>query len=203
MAQRVSGFERVPDDRYETPGHITATIVPYLSSRALRIWEPAHAPGDKLGNALRAAGFRVTSTAGDFLQHHDPPDDVDALVTNPPYGYQGKTACAFIRHALALKVPHVALLLPVDFDSAITRTSLFEDCRMFAGKIVLRRRIKWFPGDSGPSTNHAWYLWDQAHRGSPVLRYATPARAESRPHRPLREVEPRQEQRKHDQAGSI
>jgi hypothetical protein len=175
MAQRV--YDRVPDDRYETPDHITATIIPYLCSRALRIWEPAHAPADKLGNALRAAGFRVTSTAGDFLQCHDRPD-VEALVTNPPYGKQGKLAEGFIAHALDLKVPHVALLLPVDFDSALTRAPLFGDCPMFAGKIVLRRRIKWFPGESGPSTNHAWFLWDQAHRGLPVLRYATPTRAD-------------------------
>ena len=27
---------------------------------------------------------------------------------------------------------------------------------------------------SGPSTNHAWFLWDQAQRGPPVLRYVTP-----------------------------
>jgi hypothetical protein len=175
MAQRVSGYDRVPDDRYETPGHITATIVPYLKTRALHVWEPATAPADRMGNALRAVGFQVISTAGDFLQFRTLPDArVDAVITNPPYGYQGKTACAFIRHALALKVPHVAFLLPVDFDSALTRALMFGDCPVFAGKIVLRRRIKWFPGDSGPSTNHAWFLWDRAHRGLPVLRYATP-----------------------------
>ena len=175
MAQRVSGYDRVADDRYETPEHITATIIPYLSRRALRIWEPAHAPADKLGNALRAAGFRVRSTAGDFLRCQALPDD-DALVTNPPYGKQGKIAEAFIRHALELKLPHVAMLLPVDFDSALTRMPLFADCPSFAGKIVLLRRIKWFPGDSGPSTNHAWFLWDRAHRVVPLIRYATPAR---------------------------
>ena len=177
MAQRVSGYDRVADDRYETPEHITATIIPYLSKRALQIWEPATAPADKLGNALRAAGFRVLSTGGDFLASTLAPVIVDALVTNPPYGSQGKLAEAFIEHALALKVPHVCLLLPVDFDSALTRAALFGDCRSFAGKIVLLRRIKWFPGDSGPSTNHAWFLWHLAHRGQPLIRYATPAMA--------------------------
>ena len=97
-------------------------------------------------------------------------------VTNPPYGLAGKTAEAFIRHALQLGVAHVAFLLPVDFDSALTRAPLFGECAQFAGKIVLRRRIKWFPGDSGPSTNHAWFVWDQEHRGLPLLRYVTPAR---------------------------
>jgi hypothetical protein len=33
MAQRVSGYERVADDRYETPNAVTMTIVPYLQTR--------------------------------------------------------------------------------------------------------------------------------------------------------------------------
>jgi hypothetical protein len=177
MAQRVSGYDRVADDRYETPEEITATIVPYLTKLALRIWEPAHSPNDKLGHALRVAGFRVTSTKGDFLQSRKLPDArIDAVVTNPPYGKSGKLAEAFIRHALDLQVSHVAFLLPVDFDSAITRALLFGECQEFAGKIVLLRRIKWFPGDSGPSTNHAWFLWERPRRGLPALRYATPAK---------------------------
>jgi hypothetical protein len=176
MAQRVSGYDRVADDRYETPKEITATIIPYLRRmRVRRAWEPAHAPDDKLGNALRAAGFKVTSTAGDFLAAKTAPRGVDALVTNPPYGKQGKLAEAFIRHALDLKVPHVALLLPVDFDSALTRAQWFGDCGAFNGKIILLRRIKWFPGDSGPSTNHAWFLWRRAGAVS-LIRYATPVK---------------------------
>jgi hypothetical protein len=182
MAQRVSGYDRVADDRYETPPEITATIVPYLRRQlhpvVKRVWEPAHSPKDKLGNALRAAGFTVKSTAGNFLKTRAMPVGVDALVTNPPYGKQGKLAEAFIRHALELGVPHVAMLLPVDFDSALTRALLFGECRhCFNGKIVLLRRIKWFPGDAGPSTNHAWFLWSHSGAGVlPMIRYATPSK---------------------------
>src|SRR4249920_1038057 len=114
MAQRVSGYDRVADDRYETPPEITATIVPYLRRQLYpvvkRVWEPAHSPKDKLGNALRSAGFTVKSTAGNFLKTRAMPVGVDALVTNPPYGKQGKLAEAFIRHALELEVPHIAML---------------------------------------------------------------------------------------------
>jgi len=174
MAQRVSGYARVADDRYETPPHITATIVDYLrNNNVRRIWEPAHAPDDKLGAFLRVAGFKVRSTNGDFLKAKRAPRGVDGLCTNPPYGAQGRLAEAFIRHALDLKVPNVIMLLPVDFDSALTRAPLFGDCGEFNGKIVLRRRIKWFPGDSGPSTNHAWFLWRHGSN-MPLLRYATP-----------------------------
>jgi hypothetical protein len=176
MAQRVSGYDRVADDRYETPREITATIIPYLRRmRVRRIWEPAHAPADKLGNALREAGFTVTSTGGDFLAVKSKPRGAQALVTNPPYGKQGRLSEAFIRHAFKLKVRHVILLLPIDFDSGLTRAALFGDCDFFNGKIVLLRRIMWFPGDSGPSTNHGWFLWWRG-RADPRLRYATPAR---------------------------
>jgi hypothetical protein len=177
MAQRVSGYDRVADDRYETPPEITATIVPYLRKLAKYVWEPAHSPKDKLGNVLREAGFNVTSTNGDFLKLGALPDErIQALVTNPPYGKQGKLAEAFIRHALDLEVPHVAMLLPVDFDSALTRTPLFDRESYFAGKIVLLRRIKWFPGSAGPSTNHAWFLWRNCAPVMPTISYATPAK---------------------------
>jgi hypothetical protein len=176
MAQRVSGYDRVADDRYETPTEITATIIPYLMRcNVRRVWEPAHAPADKLGTALRAGGFKVTSTRGDFLAAKTAPKDADAVVTNPPYGKQGKVAEAFIAQALSLKVRVIAMLLPVDFDSALTRAPLFGDCKQFDGKIILLRRIKWFPGDSGPSTNHAWFLWRRAGALS-LIRYATPAK---------------------------
>lgn len=180
MAQRVSGYDRMADDRYETPPEITATIVPYLRrQRAVkRVWEPAHSPADKLGNALRAAGFAVTSTSRDFLTTKAMPREVDALVTNPPYGKQGKLAEAFIKHALDLNVPVIALLLPVDFDSALTRAPLFGQCNRFCTKIVLLRRIKWFPGAAGPSTNHAWFIWcENSWRSNilwPSMWYATP-----------------------------
>jgi tRNA G10 N-methylase Trm11 len=66
------------------------------------------------------------------------PTGVDAIVTNPPYG---RLATPFIRHALSLDVPIVAMLLRVDFDSAKTRRDLFADCPYFAGKITLLDRI--------------------------------------------------------------
>ena len=96
-------------------------------------------------------------------------------MTNPPYGDDrgGRLACAFIRHALSLRVRAVAMLLRVDFDSGKTRTDLFRDNPTFAGKITLLDRIKWFEGPSQPSDNRAWFLWNRAHRGDPGIAYAT------------------------------
>ena len=59
--------------------------------------------------ALVAEGFHAIATADDFLKRVAPPEpDVNAIVTNPPYGddRRGLLACAFIRHALTLDVRH-------------------------------------------------------------------------------------------------
>jgi hypothetical protein len=96
------------------------------------------------------------------------------LITNPPYGEgrRGELAVRFIEHALKLMVPRIAMLLRVDFDSAFSRQHIFCRCSQFAGKIILLNRIKWFEGPSGPSDNHAWFLWNRANLGPPTIRYA-------------------------------
>jgi hypothetical protein len=174
MSQRASGYERRPNDDYPTPAWATAAIAGYLKRHALHLWEPAAGNG-ALADALVDRGFGVIATTDDFLKRSALPHDrIDAIVTNPPYGEDRRSAlaCAFIRHALALDVRTVAMLLRVDFDSAKTRADLFRDCRAFTGKIVLLNRIKWFEGPSGPSDNHAWFVWNRDRRGPPWIAYA-------------------------------
>jgi hypothetical protein len=174
MSQRASGYERRPNEDYPTPDWVAAAIAGYLKRRALHVWEPA-AGNSAFAKALGSAGFKVYASADDFFQYRAPPHErIDAIATNPPYGddRRGLLACAFIRHALALEVRIVAMLLRVDFDSGKTRADLFRDHPAFAGKITLLDRIKWFPGSSGPSDNHAWFIWDRHHRGAPWIAYA-------------------------------
>jgi hypothetical protein len=58
----------------------------------------------------------------------------------------------------------VAMLLRRDFDHASSRAHLFADCPMFAKKVVLTKRIRWFEDSNGaPSFNHCWMIWDQQH----------------------------------------
>jgi hypothetical protein len=173
MSQRHSGYQRQADDTYETPPWVTQLLVPYLR-RCRHIWDPANGPASKIAGALRQRGFKVSATNDDFLARTVlPRGDIDSIVTSPPYGANGRLACAFIVHALEL-VPVVAMLLRIDFDSGKTRPHLFGDCASLAGKIVLLDRIVWFEreGASGPSDNHAWYLWDKRHRGPPTINYA-------------------------------
>jgi predicted RNA methylase len=116
----------------------------------------------------------------DFFTVNAPPADVTHIICNPPYGQnrRGELAVRFIEHALELQVPQVAMLLRADFDSAVSRQHLFRHNPVYAGKLVLLHRVKWFVGPSSPSDNHAWFLYDQAHVGAPTIRYITRREAE-------------------------
>ena len=109
--------------------------------------------------------------------------DFNIFVTNPPFGKGGRLATAFIAAGLR-RLPiggTLALLLPCDFDSGKTRSRFFGDCPDFVGKIVLRRRVKWFehpdPDKAAitPKENSAWFLWNRSPirvRRPPVILYA-------------------------------
>jgi hypothetical protein len=172
MSQRASGYERLPDDAYQTPPPVVDALAPLIPKRVRTILEPA--PGDGLMvAALRKRGFAVAAGRGDFLQH-GVSDKFDAVVTNPPF----ETATEFIERALADLKPRkgfCAFLTRVDFDSAQGRRHLFEQCPAFALRLVLLRRIRLFAGSKGgPSFNHVWLAWDWHHAGPLIVRYVLP-----------------------------
>lgn len=211
MAQRFSGRERQASEYYPTPSWVTRALLPHLPVGTLSVWEPACGEGD-MAKVLAAEGHEVFATdirwpetatieAGfpdgsrflpnfgeiarvDFLGEREwcRGDSADAVITNPPYGLQGKLAEKFIRRALEVTRERrgiVAMLLKPDFDSGSTRPEFFRDCPVWSKKIVLLRRIVWFepvPDDNGrlngPSENHCWYLWNWRHSGPATIAYA-------------------------------
>jgi hypothetical protein len=174
MSQRCSGYKRQPNDHYTTPSWVARIVAEYLRGRCRHVWAPADTRSSPIAQEFRAHGFEVTATANNFFAHELPPcRGIDCIATNPPYGTGGKTAVAFIEHALEL-APIVAMLARIDFDSGKTRVGIFRDCPIYAHKIVLIDRVEWFPrkGAAGPSENHAWYLWDRRHHGLPTHSYA-------------------------------
>lgn len=181
MAQRKSGYAREAYDRYETPEWVTEALLRRFPPVQTTIWEPACGNG-KISKVLERHALNVRSTdieqkygeVCDFLSPHALNIQIprDWLITNPPYGPQGRTAVAFIERGLGLMergrlTDLMALLLPIDFDSAVTRTRLFGGCAQFDTKMVLMRRIKWFDGPSSPSANHAWFVWRRLRSGGP------------------------------------
>ncbi len=122
----IAGTGRAPlserkDDLYETPPEAVRALL-RVESLPHAIWEPACGPGSVVG-VLRAAGHQVyasdlvnygcpdAESGVDFLMETKRPDNVGAMVTNPPY----KIAGEFVAHALDLGVPKVVLLLRLQF----------------------------------------------------------------------------------------
>jgi len=178
MGKHETGFERVERDLYPTPAWAVAALAEHLDIVGKVIWECAAGTG-KMAEALKAAGAaRVYCTdviargyplddVFDFTRGENPPalPPIDLIVTNPAYGQGNRLAVKFIEAGLRRIADRgsLALLLPVDFDSAKTRTHLFCSCPYFTGKIVLTRRIVWFERSDGekeaPKENHAWFVW--------------------------------------------
>jgi len=189
MAQRFSGYERREREHYPTPEWVTQALIRHFDRGPETIWEPACGEG-KMSAVLAAAGNKVVvsdvqpTARGAFEYDFICGDECvagdigfDSIVTNPPYGMQGRLATAFIERALKFTLPRrgrVAMLLKPDFDSASGRGHLFRDCRAWSRKIVLMRRIMWFPSKNGngPSENHCWYIWDHKQDGLPTIVYA-------------------------------
>jgi hypothetical protein len=177
MSQRNSNYERQDNDFYETPEWVTECILPYIPKRIKAITEPASGKG-KMANVFKKYGYTVAEM--DIKKYHEKQiiknfleienEWYYSVITNPPYN----KSVEFITHALDKTKPlkgFVAMLLRTDHDHAKTRSHLYDHVA-FAGKVVLRKRIRWIEGSTGsPSYNHAWYMWSWTHEGPPNLFY--------------------------------
>jgi hypothetical protein len=170
MSQRNSEYARVANEEYLTPEWVVRALLPYLPP-AITIWEPAAGKGN-IVNVLREAGHTVTGTDRmtglDFFSVTNVEKKHDAIVTNPPFN----VAKEFIEHAL-VRATIVAMLLRTDYDHAKTRQHLFKHCKAFTKKVVLTKRIMWFPENpkAQPSFNHAWFIWNNDNTELPTMSY--------------------------------
>jgi hypothetical protein len=166
MAQRASGYSRAISETYETPAWPVQALLCHLSKPECA-WDPCDRGRGLMIDALRRCRVTAIGTAHDFFTISEPPPRVDTIICNPPYGEgrRSEAAVAFIEHALALKVPRIAMLLRNDFDSALTRLHLF-------------RNEPRFEGPSSPSDNHSWFCWSQDNGDAPTLKYISRDEAE-------------------------
>lgn len=151
MSQRVSEYARIPGDVYVTP------IWVY---EALYLVEPW---------AVDAYDCAPLEPKLDFLEEKREALFCCNIATNPPFSL----AEEFCRHAIA-GAEKVAMLLPHAFDTAKGRTDLWLP--PFKAKYVLTKRIRWENLEqkkNGPSTNHAWYVWDSTYDGKPFMGWLT------------------------------
>jgi hypothetical protein len=177
MGKHQVGYARQERDYYPTRERwVTEALLEHIDITDRTVWECATGGGD-LAEVLKGSGAaRVYCTdiadygykldgILDFTSTENPGISIDAIITNPPGGPRNSTAEAFVEAGLRRIIPRgfLALLLPADFDSAVTRRRFFGDCPHFRAKIVLTRRIVWFERSNGqraaPKENHAWFCW--------------------------------------------
>lgn len=195
MSQKQSGYVRIEGDAYFTPAWVTEALLSVEDFPGLSC-DPASG-GWHIVEAMRAKGLMCDGfdispqpaprgeylgdwSTQDFLRWDGTSDfgtSYRNLVTNPPYGRAGRLAVDFIRHGLELTQPmngKVAMLLRVDFDSANGRRPIFNDHPAFAAKYALTKRIRWAnieQAESGPTENHAWFVWDWSKRRDSARSY--------------------------------
>jgi hypothetical protein len=165
--------ERKPSDFYPTPPDVTQALIDAagLSSRPLRIWEPACGDG-AMSKVLAANGHQVHSTdlredSGfglggiDFLDPLEAPwgGEPDAIITNPPF----TLAEEFIRAAIR-RAPLVAMLLKSNYWHTQRGLALYH-----SHPPTMEYKLTWRPaflsaerGDN-PIMDCSWCVW---RRGS-------------------------------------
>ena len=77
-------------DEYYTPDYAVKIILPYLKAREFKhVWCPFDKEHSEFVKILKGEGFHVTfghiETGQDFFSYKQPPNNVDCVVSNPPF----------------------------------------------------------------------------------------------------------------------
>ena len=150
MGERNSEYQRIEADTYVTPQWVYEEL--FRREAFPRVWDCA-----------------PVNATFDFLKRNELPSCFWTIATNPPYSL----ADEFCHHAIRLTERQggkVAMLLRHAFDTAKSRKDLWAP--PFKIKWVITQRIRWDNIEqkkSGPSSNHAWYVWDHHYEGPPMI----------------------------------
>jgi hypothetical protein len=165
-----NGGERRENDFYPTPIECTLALLPTLTGWPKTIWEPSC--GDGGIAKLLSSHFKVIGTdlvyrgygegGIDFLK--TPFRFTDAIVTNPPFG---SSVSAFIKHALDLETPYIAMLVNVNLWHAANRTKLWQ--RRLPEAVYALCWKPDFTGAGQPYFNCVWTVWGP--KAAPYTRY--------------------------------
>lgn len=147
------GGKRRAYDYYPTPPECTEALLEWWQLwPKCTIWEPAAGEGH-IAKVLRGHGHTVIETdiqtGTDFLTASLPNEDVDYIITNPPFSL----SVEFIRHCAELDRPF-ALLLKSQYWHSAKRKPLFDEIRPTA---VLP--LTWRPDFTGEGSSLMDMLW--------------------------------------------
>jgi hypothetical protein len=167
------------DDLYETP-EVAVRALLKVEQLPARIWEPACGPG-AIVRVLRDTGHEVfasdlvdygcpSSSSGiDFLMEVRAPNNIGAIVTNPPF----KLAGEFAVKGLEL-CPLVIMLLRLSFLESARRGPILDGGDLarvypFSNRLPMMHRHGWSGPIATSQTAHAWFVFDRNHEGPTTL----------------------------------
>lgn len=184
-AQKVSTYERAPDDYYIEPSWCVDLLLTAERFEGTS-WDPACGRGT-IPMTMEAAGLRCYGTdlrnrgygvCCDFLRDEPPLRDVDNIVTNPPYG-GGKAAVAFIERARTIARSKVAVLVNEKFLYSERRHQMFTAGGLYR-VYFLSSRPSMPPGHllqagqieaKGGAVNYAWLVFLRGFTGAPTAHW--------------------------------
>jgi methylase of polypeptide subunit release factors len=185
---RVVPLKRHRQDFYATPHACTVAFVRQEFEHLLnysRIWEPAAGTGAIL-HILHEFGFKTVASdivdrgvPGVVLKSFTEFDEAlaDCIVTNPPYGSRAPEK--FVRHALRLSIPYIALFLKANYFHTIERLRLYS---IWAPTAIYP--LTWRPdwtGEGSPTMDMTWFVWDAKRKGQVFKPLAHPVAPEDKP----------------------
>jgi len=177
-----SGYVRQTADAYWTPEWCVDVLLRHIRLPRGCVWEPACGIGNiskvilphrpVFSSDLHTYGAHSDYNNGvDFLTCDLPHSGVYSIITNPPYNLSDE----FVRRAIWHMKPRdglIAMLLRNEWDSAASRTPLFE--RLYA-KLVLTKRPRWSDDNTAsPRHNFAWFIWDFSQNTYPRIMWDKP-----------------------------
>jgi hypothetical protein len=172
-------YEDRQDDLYETSASAVHALLK-VETIPRRVWEPACGPGS-IVRVLRASGRTVLATDLHNYGQDIPPidflttklsvsDDIDCILTNPPY----RLAQKFVEHALDHRVPLVVMLLRLAFLESERRTAILERSGLARIHVVRNRlpfmhRSNWDGPKASSAIPFAWFCWERGYQGPTTI----------------------------------
>lgn len=158
---------REKDDFYPTPPEPTRALLNAEKQHiaGCAIWEPAAGDGAMAAEIAKAGHSVFCSDLIDrncnaeiksFYDYKSPPQGHESIITNPPF--KECNSGEWIRHALeVLRVPYMALLLPLNWPGAASRAALWQK-HPPARVYLMQWRID-FTGKGAPPMLNCWFVW--------------------------------------------
>jgi hypothetical protein len=114
-------------------------------------------------------GYEDSESGIDFLMERQTRNDIQAIVTNPPF----KIAGEFVAKALDL-APKVYMLLRLAFMESEKRCDILDNGTLarvyvFRKRLPMMHRDGWEGKQANSGMAFAWFIWERFHSGPAEL----------------------------------